>query len=85
MASFRIHLCPARRRPRFSSAAPGRHLGRGRRGRASGGDEGSPPPAGKSPSAAPLPSSSPKREEQSEGRGPWGRGRGSPLPSPMER
>lgn len=81
MASFRIHPSPACRMPRFSSAPPDRDLGRGRRGRARGGDEGSPPPAGRSPSTAPLPSSR-KGGVQGEGRGGPGRGRGSPRPSP---
>ena len=62
---------------------PRRDLRRERRGRARGGDEGSPAPAGKPPSAAPLPSSSPKGREQGERRGgPPDRGRGSPHPSP---
>lgn len=47
----------------FHPGTHGRHLGRGRKGQARGRDEGSPPPAGKSPSAAPLPSSFPKGGE----------------------
>lgn len=66
----------------FLTGTPGKDLRRGRRGRVRGGDAGLPAPAGKSSSAAPLPSSSPKGGEQGEGRGPPGQGRGSPRPSP---
>lgn len=69
----------------FLPGTPGRDLGRGRRGRATGGDEGWPPPAGKAPSAAPLPSASPKGGEQGEGRGPRGGGGGLPAPPPAQR
>lgn len=68
---------PSWPRAPFSPGSPGRHLGRGRRGRARRGDEVSPPPAGKSPSAAPLPSSSPKGRG---GRGEEARGPGRGLP-----
>lgn len=70
----------------FLPGTPRRDERRGRRGRARGGDEGSPAPTGKPPSAAPLPSSFPKGEEQGEGRRPPGRGRGGlPAPPPVER
>lgn len=70
----------------FLPGTPGRDLGRGRRGPARGGDEGSPPPAGRAPTAAPLPSSSLKGGEQGEGRGgPRAGGGGLPAPPPVER
>lgn len=65
----------------FLPGTPGRGLGRGRWG-----DEGSPPPAGRVPSAAPLPSRSPKGGEQGEGKGaPRAGGGGLPAPPPVER